>query len=518
MAYGGIIGQDGGAISPSVLAQYGLSSGNASDVLGMLKGSLKVGQSQVQTAQIGTDWSSINSIEDLNYVTSVIYAFDKWYVFGAGQSYCYTTTDWKSFNKIELPSIIEVDSYIYQNGVLSIAYGSGQSIFYTTDGASFSQKYISSFPAGKWSMAYGNGIWVVKITQRNNSYSTEQSVLISHTGMDDWEIKNTTYSIPRASGIAFGNGKFIIVQNNINNASQNAYYYTSSDGEDWEMLTFPSEYNGGYWDGGVIYTGTVFVAAGSFIAYSKDGRSWTKSPYAGSTVRRIAYGAGIIVVDCNNSVNSELMNNSIQYSTDLNTWNKASNFSTASQGFGSYCLLTYGNGAFFACGRQPQLYISQNVYKTQYTLQTPTGIDITGEVAQALGSIKVETGSYTGIETYGASNPNSLTFSGPPILVWFFATKNANSSNGPWDTPDLSFDGHSALCTVPMWALGTDFAVGPPYIAFGTGSSGNQSGYSKKSPDGKTLSWYNTEAPVYQLNSNVYEYFYIAFIPAGGDT
>ena len=153
-----------------------------------------------------------------------------------------------------------------------------------------------------------------------------------------------------------------------------------------------------------------------------------------------------------------------------------------------------------------------------YTLQTPTGENVTDQVAQALGSVKVETGSSLGTETYGHSNPNSLTFSGPPILVWFFATKNTNPSNGSWDTPDLSFNDHSALCTVPMWALGTDFTVGPPYIAFGTGSAGTKSGYSKKSPDGKTLSWYNTEAPVYQLNSNVYEYFYIAFIHAGGES
>ena len=46
MAYGGIIGQDGGAVSPSVLAQYGLSSGNVNEVLAMLAGSLKVEQEE----------------------------------------------------------------------------------------------------------------------------------------------------------------------------------------------------------------------------------------------------------------------------------------------------------------------------------------------------------------------------------------------------------------------------------------------------------------------------------------
>lgn len=62
MAYGGIIGQDCGAISPSVLAQYGLSSGNVNEVLAMLAGSLKVEYEDTYSLQTPTGENVTNKV------------------------------------------------------------------------------------------------------------------------------------------------------------------------------------------------------------------------------------------------------------------------------------------------------------------------------------------------------------------------------------------------------------------------------------------------------------------------
>jgi len=61
---------------------------------------------------------------------------------------------------------------------------------------------------------------------------------------------------------------------------------------------------------------------------------------------------------------------------------------------------------------------------------TQDGEDITNKIASILGGTKVEVGSYIGTGTYGASNPNKLTFSFEPKVVFFWERlPSASSSN-----------------------------------------------------------------------------------------
>jgi len=61
---------------------------------------------------------------------------------------------------------------------------------------------------------------------------------------------------------------------------------------------------------------------------------------------------------------------------------------------------------------------------------TQDGEDITDKIASILGGTKVEVGSYIGTGTYGASNPNKLTFSFEPKVVFFWERlPSASSSN-----------------------------------------------------------------------------------------
>lgn len=83
--------------------------------------------------------------------------------------------------------------------------------------------------------------------------------------------------------------------------------------------------------------------------------------------------------------------------------------------------------------------------ETSYTIQTPTGTDVTGLVAQALGSVKAETGSYTGTGTYGSANPCSLTFNFVPKLL-IIHLNGATSHNGV----AITAEGDS-----PVWTTGS---------------------------------------------------------------
>lgn len=126
--------------------------------------------------------------------------------------------------------------------------------------------------------------------------------------------------------------------------------------------------------------------------------------------------------------------------------------------------------------------------ENSYTLQTPTGTDVTGLVAQALGSVKVETGSYTGTGTYGSSNKNKLTFSGIPIFIAIGC-----------DSSDIG-----AGVIIGVWG--------------GALAGGSTSWMVKPTTyQDNSVSWYDTSDQD-QLNIRGNTYFYIAFIPAGGES
>ncbi len=121
-------------------------------------------------------------------------------------------------------------------------------------------------------------------------------------------------------------------------------------------------------------------------------------------------------------------------------------------------------------------------------------------LASALQSVrgyaKIQTGSYVGTGTYGASNPCSLTFSSIPKFIIISRTSQDAYSE---DSSAIFVMGCNCSPIVPMFSnLGTVYAN---TIIYGT-----------------TVRWYNSNNPSYQFNdkpriynSNV-KYFYVAFI------
>lgn len=105
---------------------------------------------------------------------------------------------------------------------------------------------------------------------------------------------------------------------------------------------------------------------------------------------------------------------------------------------------------------------------------------------------KIATGSYTGTGTYGASNPNSITFPFTPKLVWIYKTGNT--------LPDQGY-----MVEMLVWMNGIT------HYSFGGGYSFN----GEITLSGNTLKWVINQTkytyPREQLNISGIIYRWVAF-------
>lgn len=105
--------------------------------------------------------------------------------------------------------------------------------------------------------------------------------------------------------------------------------------------------------------------------------------------------------------------------------------------------------------------------------------------------VKIEVGSYVGTGTYGARNPNRLTFGFEPKLVIVGASKQSNGTQGYFLNPNSPGWSDSFL-----WVEGQTYSLVASYdVAF--------------TKSGKTLSWYSEKVGS-QCNNSAVPYFYIA--------
>lgn len=136
-----------------------------------------------------------------------------------------------------------------------------------------------------------------------------------------------------------------------------------------------------------------------------------------------------------------------------------------------------------------------------------------GYTYTALGQIgnkvQIATGSYTGTGTYGASNPNSLTFDFAPKVIMAVCARYTNSgSNFPNGYSYAPFFAETNQHNVVHMDALTSDAYGWRAGLGQTNSS--KYPYGKKSADGKTLYWYHEGGAGYQYNTSGYTYYYIA--------
>lgn len=129
-----------------------------------------------------------------------------------------------------------------------------------------------------------------------------------------------------------------------------------------------------------------------------------------------------------------------------------------------------------------------------------------------LSRTQMQFGSYDGAGTSGSDNPNTLTFDFAPKIVWFYAAESYNVSTGATTAiKQIGNDGSTysdSSVIVIMDKLTTEdqTGIGP----YGNSSNAYNNSRSKKSEDGKTLTWWTSLASTYQLNSSGYRYHWVA--------
>ena len=142
------------------------------------------------------------------------------------------------------------------------------------------------------------------------------------------------------------------------------------------------------------------------------------------------------------------------------------------------CTKTYGS--------RPAFTLPSNLYVSDDGHITFSGLyDVSGNLLLKLPGVKIATGSYVGTGTYGASNPNSLTFEFEPKFVFVSKQSSYSAGYGQW-------------LNCYIWIPGV------------TGIPVNNTSNSKFDVNGNTLSWYSTNDADTQLNSNNTEYVYYA--------
>lgn len=126
-------------------------------------------------------------------------------------------------------------------------------------------------------------------------------------------------------------------------------------------------------------------------------------------------------------------------------------------------------------------------------------LGIASESPGTLLNFTSERVTYRGTGTHGDANPCSLTFRLPPKYIWHSATAMLNYENLTTVSPERK----SVLDTSSLMTI---------YRQDGFyDSDGGNEAYTKKSEDGRTITWYNTGSAREQLNDADYVYTFIAF-------
>ena len=119
------------------------------------------------------------------------------------------------------------------------------------------------------------------------------------------------------------------------------------------------------------------------------------------------------------------------------------------------------------------------------------------------GGAQIATASYTGTGTYGSENPNHLTFSSAPIDLQIVFLHN-----GVYQGSDYS--GNCSMTSLLLTAIPNDNAYHEVNIPSATNVS-DRTIFVKKTIDGKTISWYSSDA-YKQCNVSIFTYYYRATI------
>mgnify|MGYP004649578991 CR=1 FL=1 len=474
---------------------YGLDE-NAlpDDVLAMLPESLKVASAEVKTAEFSRNWKSV-TISDYSTNTS--------YYSGASigntmllafsyNEYLYIerSDDGKTWVRSNYSYTGGSTGTLVSNGEYAVYVDASHGVsIYTTDGLTWHDGSISGdSSSGNTRVAYGNGVFV----------AASQSVKFSSDNGKTWN--SVSKSVSGYNGLLiFYKGKFYLSRRYTD--SGNVPIYTSDDGNNWTKISTIKAGNA-YTNEPSNFFG--FNDILTIVIPSDQGRSVYQSTDYGVTWKLVSSSSmsdGDLTVKfayatvCGNKIISLSGNIGVYESYDAKTWVKVeSDFlekgGTIVDQYG--CIQYYEpHNYLLSCYKTP--LSTQDIFETKLSLVTPKGTVKTDEVNEALGSVKIETGTYTGTGTSGENSPNTLTFSFVPVVVIF--TEKGNPTYGLTINANYWSNVSSILWSSEVNYINKMGQYSSSYIKF--------------SQNGNTLQWYGGDAKA-QMNYSGTTYSYIA--------
>jgi hypothetical protein len=299
----------------------------------------------IATSPNGVTWTG-RGVTTFNTLGSkVIYDSNLLVAAGQGASPLVTSTDginWNGTNTV-LSSVKKVAF----DGNLFVLVGGG--IATSTNGTIWRD---NTTPSGisATGVGYGNGKWVV--VGRNNQNS--QGGISYSTNGTSWTTATSNGGINEIYGVAYGNGLWVAVgQPYSENAGNNAIA-TSTDGITWTgrgQTVFPYSPNSIYGGTSVAYGNGLWVATGygNSIATSTDGITWTgRGNSILPTATSVAYANGIWVAVGNGQwVSGSSGGGSFKIATSTNgiTWT-----GRGTSALPNAMSVAYGNGLWVVVG------------------------------------------------------------------------------------------------------------------------------------------------------------------------
>ncbi len=476
-------------LKDTTAALYGLDE-NAlpDDVLAMLPESLKVASAEVKTAEFAKDWKNV-TISDYSADISTYSGASIGNTMLLGFSYNgYLYIERSDDGKTWVRS-----NYGYTSGSIGALVSSGEYAtyvdvsngmsIYTTDGLTWHDGSISGDSSTtKTRAAYGNGVFV----------ASAQSIKFSSDNGKTWNSASTS-----ASGynglLIFYKGKFYLSRRYTN--SGDVPIYTSDDGNNWTLIS-TIKTGGSYTNDPINFFGfndiltIVMTASGSNKVYQSTDYGVTWELVTSSDAEKYYFATA-----CGSKIISLSTNIGVHESYDAKTWVEVeSDFlqkgGTILQEYG--CVQYYEpHNYLLSCYKTP--LSTQDIFGTKLSLVTPNGTVKTDEVNEALGSVKIETGTYTGTGTSGENSPNTLTFSFVPVVVIF--TEKGNPTYGL----EINSNYWSNVSSI-LWSSEVNYIN-----KMGQYSSS----YIKFSQNDNTLQWFGGDAKA-QMNYSGTTYSYIA--------
>ena len=184
-------------------------------------------------------------------------------------------------------------------------------------------------------------------------------------------------------------------------------------------------------------------------------------------------------------------------------WTRSPNTSDTNR---AVFLYTDGNVLTNGCtnlfGSRP-CFTLPNTFQATYYVDTQGNVHPSQEHTAAgdfsdlwgndIPTVKIETGSYTGTGTYGASNPNTLTFSFEPKIVFILVRSNPTTISDIIVFPLFGYNGESVM-QGGFFGINNMAAIGNNYAQI----------------SGQKLTWYSNNAANQYNQNGSWRYDYLA--------